>query len=361
MSLTEEIKSKALELGFDIVGITDAKPISSEHVHKFQNWLESGCAGQMSYMHKNFDKRTNPSQLLENAQSVIIVGLNYNPPKSVGCDTSHQINPNPTGKIVSYACYEDYHTFIKNRLRELVDYIIKLNEQDKNWIPASAGMTESGIQNNNRVTSDERPAASKICVDSVPLAERALAVRAGLGFIGKNHLMINPKLGCKVFLGEIVTDIKLQYDESIYSNLSGVRCIAPEETLCLHCDKCIKVCPTGALRSDGMFDASKCINYLTIEYRGEIPSELADKIGDRLFGCEKCIDICPYHKKALACKNRQFKFYPERMEIELEEILNMDEKLFHEKFHNTAIQRTGMEVLKRNARICLANIKSAGK
>jgi epoxyqueuosine reductase len=325
MSLSDEIKSKALELGFDLVGITDAGEISSEQVTIFQSWLESGCAGQMAYMRNNFDKRTNPSKLLENAQSVIVVGLNYNPSEMVRC------NRNLHGNIASYACYEDYHTFFKKKLRELADYIDAY-----------------------RVTSHEPRVTMKICVDSVPIAERALAVRTGLGFIGKNHMLINPELGCKIFLGEIITDLKLDYDEPISE--CRVRCIAPNEsTFCSSCDKCKKACPTGALRQDGFFDARKCINYLTIEYKGEIPPEFAEKIGNRLFGCEECINACPYQKNAPGCKNRQFKFYPERAQINLEEVLCLNEELFKNKFHDSVLKRTGLDVLKRNARICIAN------
>jgi epoxyqueuosine reductase len=320
MILTEEIKSKALELGFDLVGITHAGPIDSEQVKIFQSWLESGCAGQMSYMHNNFDKRTNPSQLVENAQSIIIVGLNYNPAEEV------RFNCAQNGQIAGYACYEDYHLFIKKRLHELADFL-----------------------NEHRVTSHESRVTTKICVDSVPLAERALAVRAGLGFIGKNHILINPGLGCKIFLGEIITDLKLEYDKPV-SN---------ESILCSSCDKCIKVCPTGALRQDGLFDASRCINYLTIEHKGEIPLELSEKIGNKLFGCEDCINVCPYQKKALVCKNKQFKYFPERAQINLEEILNWDENLFKEKFSDSPVYRTGLDRLKRNAQICLTKRTSS--
>lgn len=318
--MTEEIKTKALELGFDIVGITNAKQIDSEQIEKFESWLESGFAGQMAYMHNNFDKRTNPSQLFDNAQSIIIVGLNYNPVEKVSFDLTQQ-----TGKIVSYACYEDYHTFIKLRLRKLVDFI------------------------QHRATSHEPQVTTKICVDSVPLAERALAVRAGLGFIGKNHMLINPVLGCKIFLGEIITNLKLEYDAPV---------IIPE-IKCSHCQKCIKICPTGALRPDGLLDASKCINYLTIEYKGEIPLELAEKIGDRLFGCEECINVCPYQKNAPACKNKQFKYSPERAQINLNEILSMNEEAFKTKFGDSTIYRTGLDTLKRNARICLSKRTSS--
>lgn len=316
MSLTEEIKSRAIELGFDIVGITNTEQIDSEHIQKLESWLESGCAGQMAYMRNNFDKRTNPSQLLENAQSVIIVGLIYN--REIDrFDRTPQ-----TGKIASYACYEDYHTFIKKRLFELADFINSSADKDYHF---------------------------KICVDSVPLAERALAVRAGLGFIGKNHMLINPVLGCKIFLGEIITNLKLEYDEPV---------IVPE-IKCSHCQKCIKVCPTGALRPDGILDASKCINYLTIECKGEIPPELEEKIGDRLFGCEECINVCPYQKNAPACKNTQFQFHAERTQINLDEVLNMSEETFKTKFADSAIYRTGLDTLKRNARICLSKRTSS--
>jgi epoxyqueuosine reductase len=329
MNLVKAIKSKALELGFDLIGITGTNPIDLEQVKIFQSWLESGCAGQMSYMHNNFDKRTNPSQLVENAQSIIIVGLNYNPAEKV------RFNCAQNGQIASYACYEDYHTFIKKHLRELADFI-------------------SGY----RATSHESRVTTKICVDSVPLAERSLAVRAGLGFIGKNHMLINPELGCKIFLGEIITDLKYEIEET--SNAGRVRCITPEEpTLCSSCDKCIKVCPTGALGQDGLFDASRCINYLTIEHKGEIPLELSEKIGNKLFGCEDCINICPYQKNAPVCRNKQFKFYPERAQINPEEILNWDENLFKEKFSDSPVYRTGLDRLKRNAQICLTKRTSS--
>ena len=185
MSLSQEIKRKALELGFDLIGITDASPLNTEQVGMFSDWLKSGYAGQMSYMHSNLEKRTQPAKLLENAQSIICVGLNYKPPKQ---------KPKPPdattsiGKVANYAQYQDYHPFIKKRLRKLSEFISSLTGRDHKF---------------------------KICVDSAPLAERALAVRAGLGFIGKNHMLINPKLGPQIFLGEIITTLKLSIDEPI--------------------------------------------------------------------------------------------------------------------------------------------------
>jgi epoxyqueuosine reductase len=313
MSLSQDIKYKTIELGFDLFGVTDASPIDAEQSEIFAQWLKSGFAGQMDYMHKNLQKRLNPARLLENAQSVIVVGLNYTPPKHI---------PKPpdadglTGRVAGYAQYEDYHSFIKERLRKLIDFMKLL-----------AG---PGVK-------------SKICVDSVPLAERALAVRAGLGFIGKNHMLIHPKLGCRIFLGEIITDYKLPADKPIKADCAG-------------CHKCLDTCPTGALRPDGQFDAGKCINYLTIEYKGRIPPGLAEKIGDRLFGCDECVAVCPYQKQAPSCGNRQFKFYRDRARIDLQKVLSLSNESFEAEFAESPIKRLGLEGLKRNARICLANI-----
>jgi epoxyqueuosine reductase len=326
MSLSQDIKHKAIELGFNLVGMTDASPIDNKQAEIFAEWLESGFAGEMAYMHRNVQKRLNPDRLLENAKSVIVVGLNYTPSKHKRKTYEPEA---PAGRVAVYAQYEDYHSFIKERLRKLVDFI-----------KALAG---PGVK-------------SKICVDSVPLAERALAVRAGLGFIGKNHMLINPELGCRIFLGEIVTDLKLPPDVVDFAMLRRAVREPPLPGDCAGCRKCLDACPTGALRTDGQFDAGLCINYLTIEYKGQIPPEPAGKIGDRLFGCEECIDVCPYQQDAPACGNKQFKFYPDRARINLYEILNLDAEAFAAKFADSPIKRLGLEGLKRNARIFLSNI-----
>jgi len=349
MSLSQEIKRKALELGFDLIGITDASPLDAKQVEMFTDWLKSGCAGQMSYLHSNFEKRTQPTKLLENAQSIICVVLNYKPPKLKQPDPTA-----PMGKIANYAQYEDYHPFIKKRLRKLSEFIISAAGRDYKF---------------------------KICVDSAPLAERALAVRAGLGFIGKNHMLINPKLGPQIFLGEIITTLKLPTDEPItfHSERSEApthrhseRSEAPthrhserseaesrnlfKKAECSNCDKCISACPTGALMPDGRFDANKCINYLTIEYKGRILPDLAEKIADRLFGCDDCVLACPYQKDAPICKNKQFKFHNDRAKLDLGRILNLTQQDFDAEFADSTIRRIGLERLKRNARICLDNI-----
>jgi epoxyqueuosine reductase len=313
MGLFEDIKQRAIELGFDLVGVTDASPINVEQVELLTGWLGSGRAGQMNYLHRNFEKRINPANLLEGAQSVICVGLNYKPPKQKALDTT-----GPTGSVASYARYEDYHIFIKKQLRKLVDFITSVAGREHKF---------------------------KICVDSAPLTERALAARAGLGFIGKNHMLISPTLGPQIFLGEIITTLKLPIDKPIAGD-------------CSDCSKCIGSCPTSALGPDGWFDANKCISYLTIEYKGRIPADLAEKIGDRLFGCDECVLACPYQQKAPVCKNTEFKFYSDRAEFDLQKILNMTEGQFQVEFADSVILRLGLDRLKRNAKICLANSKN---
>jgi len=315
MSLAEDIKQKAIELGFDLVGITKACPIDAGQVELLANWLNSGYAGQMNYMHNNFEKRIDPTKLLENAKSVICLGLNYRPPEQKLKPTEATA---PMGKVANYAQYEDYHPFIKKHLCKLTEFITSI---------AGASLK------------------FRICVDSAPLAERSLAVRAGVGFIGKNHMLINPELGPQIFLGEIITDLELQTDEPITGN-------------CSDCNKCITACPTGALRDDGQFDANKCISYLTIEYKGKIPLGLAEKIGNRLFGCDECVLACPYEENGHVCKNKLLKFYNDRNKLNLRKVLSLSRELFEAKFADSSFKRLGLERLKRNAKICLANITS---
>jgi epoxyqueuosine reductase len=328
MSLRDDIKHKALELGFDLVGVTDASSIDVEQVELLAAWLKSGYAGRMNYMQKNFEKRINPAKLLENAQSVIAAALNYTPPKrrsSLPQTKQSHLRDTivPMGKIANYTQYEDYHSFMKKRLHKLTEFITSIAEADYKF---------------------------KICVDSTPLAERALAARAGLGFIGKNHMLINPKLGLQIFLGEIITDLKLQADKPIFGHSQSAS--VDEESIqsitakCANCDKC------------GQFDANKCISYLTIEYKSQIPSELAEKIGDRLFGCDECVLACPWQRNAPVCKNKQFKFYNDRAELDLRRILNFTQRDFDAEFDDSPIKRLGLERLKRNAQVCLNNAGS---
>lgn len=316
MNLTKAIKQKAIELGFDLVGVTGARPIDAEQIEYLKTWLAAGRAAGMSYMHRNFAKRTDPAKMLPGAKSVICVGLNYKPraikESSDGASAAY-------ATIANYALYEDYHPFIKKRLRALAGF-----------------MSDSASPTDCRF---------KICVDSAPLAERALARRAGLGFIGKNHMLINPRLGLQILLGEIITDLELE-------------CDLPMADHCPDCNKCARACPTGALDTEGTFDANKCISYLTIEHKGQIPGELACKIGDRLFGCDECVLACPYDLNAPPCGNRQFKFFAEHRQILPAQVLTWRQAQFDRFFADSTVKRLGLERLKKNAKICLANART---
>jgi epoxyqueuosine reductase len=340
--LTEQIKQKAIELGFDLVGVTDASPLHPDYLNHLHAWLDSGYAGRMTWMHSNLDKRTAPAKLLPGAKSVIVVGLNYKPASHDAIRNTHDAGK---GLVAAYAQYEDYHPFIKKQLRKLVDFIIEA--------------VGPGLK-------------FKICVDSSPLLERALAVRAGLGFIGKNHMLINPILGPQILLGEIITNLDLSVgchsersEESLLKSknsnqhLSAVLLAESQiGSCCQLCSRCITACPTGALRPDGCFDAAKCISYLTIESDCNIPADLAPKIGNHLFGCSECLLVCPYQQIAPSCANGQFTFYPDRGQFDLNEILSLTEDQFQKKFADSPILRAGLSNLKRIASICLQNASS---
>jgi epoxyqueuosine reductase len=309
MNRADAIKQKALELGFDIVGITDASPIDAEHIEYLKQWLADGCAAGMTYLHKNFDKRVNPSLLLDGAKSIICVGLNYK-----SNEEAEEENDRTVGRVASYACYEDYHLFIKEKLKTLAEFICETIASDCKY---------------------------KVCVDSVPLAERALAVRAGLGFIAKNHMLTHPIFGQQLLLGELITTLELQSDQPLKNECSG-------------CGQCVKACPMGAFAADGTLDARRCISYLTIEHKDIISTGLTAKIGNKFFGCEECVLACRRQKNAPVA-NGCFKFYKDMYNIDLRQIIEMDEKKFEEDFANSPLHRLGLDRLKRNAVICLQN------
>ncbi|MDD5135304.1 MAG: tRNA epoxyqueuosine(34) reductase QueG [Phycisphaerae bacterium] len=300
---TNSIKQKAKSLGFDLAAITSTEPLDTAHIENFKNWLAGGFNGEMSWLEKNIEKRFSPALLMPQAESIICTAINYKPLRNISA-------------IASYALYQDYHTFIKQKLSELADFIKKEVSKELKF---------------------------KICVDSVPLAERALAERAGLGFIGKNHILTNPQLGSFLLLGELITNLPLKPDEPL-----------EQKDYCKNCNKCFDACPTGAIAANQPFDANKCVSYLTIEHKGRIAKKLRPKI-NCIFGCDKCITACPYNAQAPVCRNRDFKFSAERQKLTAEQILKLSEKDFDALFVNSAVHRTGLRQLKRNALIFVKN------
>ena len=307
MSLEENIKQKALALGFDAVGITTAAPVERAQVNFYHRWLAEGCAAKMAYLHRHNDKRFAPDKLLDGAKSVICVALNYRPAKT-------ELAENPNIRIARFAQYEDYHPFIKDRLFKLAEFIRQLSDEDIRF---------------------------KACVDSAPLAERAFAQRAGLGFIGKNHMLIHPELGCQILLGELITTLELQPDTPL------------ENQSCGDCGKCIRACPTGALSEDGSFDARKCISYLTIEEPDEIDHQYHNKMHGYIFGCDECILACPHEINAPARKNTDLQFHPEWQMLTPRQITDMTETVFKDFFAGSGFIRAGLARLRRNTRIRL--------
>ncbi len=318
MTITERIKEKALELGFDLVGVTDASSVGREQVSRLIGWLDAGYAGRMTWLQSNLEKRTDPAKLLPGAKSVIVVALNYKPQDGHQYSVLRPPSAIPMGRVAQFAQYDDYHPFIKKMLRQLADFI--------------ASITCPSMQ-------------FKICVDSTPLLERALAVRAGLGVIGKNRMLVNPRIGPQILLGEIVTNIELDPDTSLKDS-------------CPDCGKCVAACPTGALKQDGSFDATKCISYLTIEANTDVPAELSPKIGNHLFGCAECLLACPYQQKAPICTNKEFVHHPDRAELNLNDLLNLTEEQFKSQFAHSPILRPGLTHLQKIAEICLDNLRS---
>lgn len=314
MSISKAVKQKAIELGFDLVGITDSAAIAKKDISILKNHLANGNTGDMEYLHRNFEKRVNPKNLMPGAKSVICVALNYKPvPNSFKAPFGCQ--------IADFAKYEDYHSFIKVGLFKLAEFIAENFKSDLEY---------------------------KACVDSVPLAERSLAARAGLGFIGKNKMLINPKLGSRLLLGELITNIKLDCDK-------------PVKNLCAGCDRCIRSCP-GKVFEDGNFDSRKCVSYLTIENKGEIKDADKEKIDNRLFGCDKCVSSCPFDQNAPVRSNTNFTFINPLADITLQDILYWDKRDFDNHLKGTAMHRLGLQNLKRNVSICLDNItKSQGQ
>lgn len=308
-SLSEKIKSYALECGADIVGIAPAF-VDSAVKKNLEEFVEDGRQGSMKYL-ENVEARTQPENVLTGAKSVIVIGLNYYRPVTE--------TPPGYGRIARYAYGRDYHKVLKGILKKVSNFIKKASPE----------------------------AACRVCVDSAPLPEKNYAVEAGLGFMGKNTTLITKDFGSFVVLGEILTDLELDCDK-------------PSEGTCGNCTRCLDACPTRALTGPGKMDARRCISYLTIEHRGEISPELRAKIGDRIFGCDLCQEVCPYNiSLAKETKNPDFNRPVAGSTLPLEEILAIkDDEAFRQKFAGSPLMRAKLAGLKRNARIASENEKS---
>jgi epoxyqueuosine reductase len=294
---TRKIKQKALELGFSAVGISKADFLEKES-KQLKEWLDNGFHGEMKYMENHFEKRVDPGKLVQGAKSVISVLYNYFP-------NEHQRKD--TYQISKYAYGTDYHYVVKEKLLKLLEYI----------------NTEIG------------EVRGRAFVDSAPVMDKVWAAKSGLGWIGKNANLITRQYGSFVFIGELIIDLTLDY--------SGL----PQKDFCGNCTKCVDACPTGALKPYQL-DARKCISYLTIEKKGEIPSEFEGKWNDWIFGCDICQDVCPWNNNARPHSEFQFKITEELKNFKKDDWENLDQSTFKKMFKNSPVERTKFKGLKRN-------------
>ncbi len=293
------IKEQALQLGFCLVGIANAG-FMDEEAKRLETWLNMDRHGSMSYMANHFDKRVNPQKLVPGAQSVISLAYNYHNPEKQ--------KDKEAPKISQYAYGQDYHFVIKDKLKELL-------ERMRNHIGHIEG---------------------RCFVDSAPVLERDWAKRSGLGWIGKNTLLINPKKGSLFFLAELITDLRLIPD-------------IPLKDYCGTCRRCIDACPTNAIDENGyLMDGSKCISYFTIELKDQLPDEYKGKFDNWMFGCDICQDVCPWNR--FSSKHNEAAFEPpsELMEMTRQDWIELTEETFQKVFKKSAVKRTKFEGLKRN-------------
>jgi epoxyqueuosine reductase len=333
-ALTVDLKAEARRLGFDLVGIAPA--VTPDGIHEFLDWLQRGCAGQMQYLERREAAYHHPRHVLDGVRSVVMLGINYNTESNDSKARTTRIasdrekaspagerpvmdrNPVPrvAARVARYAqgC-ADYHYVIRDKLRELAEFVRR----------EAPGCRARGI------------------VDTAPLLERDFARAAGLGWFGKNTMLINKHVGSWFFLAGLLVDIELEYDAPHASSHCGT------------CTRCLDACPTGAFVEPYVLDARRCISYLTIEHRGPIPEELHAGMGDWLFGCDICQEVCPWNRKAPVSAEPAFQPQPDLQTVDAAELLTLTEVEFRTRFGHTALARPGRDGLVRNAAIVANN------
>ncbi len=308
----EELRAQARCLGFDLLGVAPPVP-PPEVVRAYREWLAANYHGDMAYMSRpdRVARREDPALILPGVRAVVCVAVNYYsgdappPPGKAG----------PVGRISRYAWGVDYHDWMLPRLEELAAFVRE-----------RTGGT----------------ARHRAYADTGPVLERALAAQAGLGFIGKNTCLIHPQFGSWLFLGEILVDVDLPFTGP------------PMPSRCGTCTRCLAACPTGALVAPYVLDARRCISYLTIEFRGDIPPDLRDRLGDWVYGCDICQEVCPWNRFARPTAVAEFlPASPDRAAPSLTDLLALNEESFRRRFGGSPIARIGLKRLHRNAQALL--------
>ena len=301
-AIETRIKQRAAELGFDPVGITTLGPARTWDA--FRAWLDAGYSGEMTYLPRGADKRRDTRLPFEGVQSAVVVALNYG-------------GKQPAGPIARYARGADYHGVMTDRLETL-----------HAWIETDLG----------------RDVRGKAYVDTGPILERDLAQRAGLGWIAKNTMLVSPRHGSFFFLGALLLDIALEADAPF------------EADRCGSCTRCLEACPTDAFVAPRVLDATRCISYLTIEHRSAIAPELEPLLGDLIYGCDVCQDVCPWnHRFATELPDPALAAWPENVSPDPAEIADLGDEEFRERFKGSPIKRAKRAGLARNASIALRN------
>jgi epoxyqueuosine reductase len=315
--LSRLIRERAAHEGFDKVAIVPAKVLYSERFH-LKRWVELGYQGNMSWMNRDPELRTDPARLFPAARSVVVVAKNYY------TSANHTDDPT-TGKVSRYAWGDDYHEVVGDKLRSLLAWI-------KNEVPGAEG---------------------KACVDIQPIMDKAWAVRAGIGWLGKHTNVITPEYGSWVFIGELLLNLDLKCDDQ------------PIEDHCGSCTLCIDACPTQAITEPYVLDSNKCISYATIELREpEMPTEIGDKLEGWLYGCDICQDVCPWNRFAQGTTEERFQPRAGNVNPSLSEVLELTPETYAERYRHSAMKRAKLSGLQRNARTLLqheeqsANLRS---
>jgi epoxyqueuosine reductase len=328
-----QIVTLARELGFDLCRF--ARADAPEHATQFLDWLDRGEGGEMTYLARNAEKRCDPQQVLPKAKTVIVLALNYfqgrrveaappaaSPrkiaagPPSPSYGAASTAAPTSAGRIARYAWGDDYHLVIEKKLAFLDDFL-------------------------------RRHGGSQKCyVDTGPMLERDHAAAAGVGWHGKSTMLLNRQLGTWFFLAEILTTLEFAPDP-------------PQKNYCGRCTRCIDACPTGAIIAPHQVDARRCISYLTIELKGSIPVGLRPLIGDRIYGCDDCLDACPWNRFAKVSRETAFAMRPEVAAMKLRDYLSLDEDKFRRLFRDSPIKRAKRRGLLRNVCVALGNVGTA--
>ena len=309
-TLTQQIQQRANELGFELVGITPA--VQSETIARYRQWIESGYAGKMDYLKRHLPLKTDVRQLLTEAKSVVSLAMNYytlDPPKAFANDPAR-------GQISRYAWGDDYHDVIRQRLSALVDFIKQTAETELR---------------------------TRVCVDTAPIIEREYAQKAGIGWIGKNTNLIHWRSGSWYFLAEVLINIDLE------ANTPSLR------GSCGTCTRCIEACPTDAIIEPNLLDSRLCISYLTIELKESIPKALRPKIGNLIFGCDICQEVCPWNSKAVPTDEPAFQPRDGNLAPQLLSLIGMTQQEFSRRFKGSPIKRTKRRGFLRNVLVAIGN------